>query len=300
MSIRDLLIGISLMCLWGLNFSVIKLGADQINPILLTAMRFFFAMFPAILFISRPQVPIRYLVAYGLSFGVGIWGMMTWSITLGLSAGMSGVLLQLSLVFSLLLGWGYLKESIQLKKKIGASLALLGLAVTLMLQDGSVPKSALLFALIASFSWSLTALIVKVSKTKQVFAFSVWGMSFAPIPLLILAWVSHGADVFVALPGQLNTSVWFSVLFQAYPTTLLGYWIWNKLVLKYPLSTTSLLTTLVPVFGILGSVVFYGEQLSQTKLLACGLILSGLLVSQLQWRTFSLLSMRKNRQMSEN
>lgn len=287
------MIAIGLMCLWGLNFSVIKLGADQINPVLLTAMRFIFAVFPAIFFIARPNVSLKYLIAYGLSFGVGVWGMMTWSITLGLSAGMAGVLLQLSMVFGLLLGWIYLKETIQPQKKLGAMLALAGLAMSFMLQDGSVPPSALIFALIAGFSWSMTALIVKLSKTKQVFAFSVWGMLFAPVPLLFLAWVSHGSEVFFQLPQQMNGSVWFSILFQAYPTTLLGYWIWNKLVLKYPLSTTSLLTTLVPVFGILGSVVFYDEQLGSTKLVACMFILSGLLVSQIQWSQLATMLLRK-------
>ena len=282
MTKRDLFIAVALMCLWGLNFSVIKLGADQINPVILTALRFTFAVFPAIFFIAKPQVPVKYLMAYGLCFGVGLWGMMTWSINLGLSAGMAGVLMQLSLVFSLLLGWLVLKERVALNKLIGALLAIAGLAVSLTLQDGSAPKVALIFVLFGALSWSLVSLIVKMSNVKQAFAFSVWGMAFAPIPLVVIAWLLHGSSIFLELPEKMNASVWFSVLFQAYPTTLLGYWVWNKLVLKYPLSTVSLLTTLVPVFGILGSVVIYHEALSIPKVLVCSLIFAGLLISQLK------------------
>ena len=283
MSPKDVMIAIGLMCLWGLNFSVIKLGADQIDPILLSALRFTFAIFPAIFFIKRPDVPVRYLLAYGLSFGIGLWGMMTWAINLGLSAGMSGVLMQLSLVFSLLLGGLYLKEQIKMHQMLGAGLALSGLAVSLTLRDGSVPHSALILVLIGALSWSVTSLIVKLANTKEAFAFSVWGMIFAPVPLTLLAWLTHGSAVFVQLPEQLNSTVWFSILFQAYPTTLLGYWIWNKLVVKYPLSVMSILTTLVPVFGMLGSAIIFDETLSSIKILVCALILSGLIVSQGNW-----------------
>jgi len=288
MSLRDFALALGLMCLWGFNFSVIKLGAEQINPVLLSALRFTFAIFPAIFFIKRPNVPIGYLVVYGISFGVGIWGMMTWAINMGLSAGMAGVLMQLSLVFSLLLGWLFLKEHIKSYQKAGAALALAGLAVSLTLHDGSVPHSALILVLIAALSWSVTSLAVKLSKTTQAFAFSVWGMVFAPVPLVLLAWITHGSEIFIQLPAQMNDSVWFSILFQAYPTTLLGYWVWNRLVLKYPLSVMSILTTLVPVFGMWGSAIFYDEVLSSTKIVVCALIVSGLIVSQGKWPSIRL------------
>lgn len=289
MRFNDLLLALAVMCLWGFNFSVIKLGADQINPVLLTALRFTAAVIPAIFFIARPQVKLRYLIAYGVTFGVGVWGMMTWSITLGVSAGMAGLLMQLSLVSSLLLGWLLLKEKITRQKWIGAVLALLGLGVSLTLQDGSVPLAGLMFVLIGAFSWSLISLIVKLANTDQVFSFSVWGMLFAPVPLVFMVWLSHGNEIFIQLPQQLNGTVWFSILFQAYPTTLLGYWLWNRLIVKYPLSTVAPLTMLVPVFGLIGSMIFYGETVEGAKLIACALILLGLLVSQWQSSWLSII-----------
>ncbi len=268
------------MCLWGVNFSAIKLGADQTNPILLTAMRFIFALLPAIFFVKRPQVALRYLLAYGLCFGVGVWGMMVWSINLGVSAGMAGLLMDMSIVSSLALGYWVLKERITANKVGGAVLAVLGLFACLLLEDGSVPLLGLPLTLIAAISWSLMAVIVKASRTQHVFAFSVWGMLFAPLPLFALAYTFYGAQAFYDFPAQLNTEVWFSIAFQAYPTTLLGYWIWNKLTLKYPLSTMAPFTLLTPVFGLLGSMIFYGETVSATKVLAYVLVLGGLALSQ--------------------
>ncbi len=282
MKTRDLLISLALMCLWGFNFSAIKLGADQINPILLTAMRFSFALFPAIFFVRRPDVAMRYLFAYGVTFGAGIWGMMVWSINLGVSAGMAGLLMDMSILPSLLLGYWVFREKITFNKKLGAVLAVAGLLASISLEDGAVPLRGLPLTLIAAFSWSLMSVIVKKSNTTQVFAFSVWGMLFAPIPLLLLAYAFHGAQPFIQLPSQLNSEVWFSVLFQAYPTTLLGYWIWNRLTLKYPLSTMAPFTLLTPVFGLIGSMIFFDESVSMLKVVAFVLVLGGLAVSQWQ------------------
>lgn len=286
MRLKDLLLGLSIMCLWGFNFSVIKLGADQINPILLTTLRFTFAVLPVIFFIKRPQVKLRYLMGYGITFGVGVWGMMTSAITLGVSAGMAGVLMDLSLIASLLIGWLVLKEKISPRQTLGAGLILLGAVVSLSLEDGSVPLAGLLLILIGALSWAVIGLIVKLANTQQVFAFSVWGMLFAPLPLATLALFTYGPEVFIALPEQMNGSVWFSVLFQAYPTTLLGYWLWNRLITKYPLSTVAPLTMLTPVFGLLGSMIFHGEVIDNTKLLACALILVGFLIGQWQQSWF--------------
>ncbi len=282
MTAKDICISLILMCLWGFNFSAIKLGAMQVDPILLTAMRFTFAVFPAILFVRRPPEAIGYLIAYGLIFGLGVWGMMVWSINLGVSAGMAGLLMDMSIISSLVLGYLLLKEKITFNKVVGAVLAVGGLLVSIALTDGSVPLRALPLTLIAAFSWSLMSLVVKKSETQHVFAFSVWGMLFAPLPLILFAYFLNGIQPFVDLPSQLNSQVWFSILFQAYPTTLLGYWIWNKLTIKYPLTTMAPFTLLTPIFGLIGSVIFYNEGITLMKFMAYALILSGLAVSQWQ------------------
>jgi len=287
MTRTDSLIAFAVMALWGFNFSVIKLGADQINPLLLTTLRFTFAVFPLILFIPRPSVPFKYLFGYGLCFGVGVWGMMTCAIHMGLSAGMAGFTLQLSLVFSVFIAIVWFKEHLPKAKLIGAALVLLGLLFSFTLEDGTVPLSSLVLVLISGLCWSLMSVIVKKANTKQIFAFSVWGMVFALPSLILITWLFYGVEVFLALPEQINGKAWFSILFQAYPTTLLGYWLWNNLVSRYPISTTALWSPLVPVFGLIGSLLFYGESLSIQKLVVVGLILLGVIISHLQFSAFT-------------
>ena len=289
MKLRDFGLLFALMALWGLNFSVIKLGVNSVHPLVLTALRFSFAVFPLIFFIKKPDVPWRYLIAYGLSFGVGVWGLTTLSIGAGVSAGMASLLLDMSVVSSLLVGWLFLNETITRNKLLGAGLALLGLALIMQADGGSVTGKGLVLVLMASVFWSVNGLIVKRANTKAIFAFNIWGMVFAPLPLLFLAVISEGAHVITELPNQFTSWTLFSVLFQAYPTTLLGYWFWNKMIMTYSVSSVAPMTLLVPVFGILGGYWFYNEPIEPSQVIAAVLILLGLFVGQMAMPKLSFL-----------
>ncbi|GAB3480064.1 EamA family transporter [Marinomonas epiphytica] len=292
MKTRDLVLLVALMALWGLNFSVIKLGVNQVHPLVLTALRFSFAVFPFIFFVKKPDVPWRYLILYGLSFGVGVWGMTTLSIGAGLSAGMASLLLDMSVVSGLLVGWLCLNEKITGIKLFGAGLALLGLALIMYADGGTVTTKGLALVLIASVCWSFNGLIVKRANTKAIFAFNVWGMLFAPIPLLVLAVATQGLSVLTELPQNFNQFALFSALFQAYPTTLLGYWLWNKMIMKYGLSPVAPMTLLVPVFGLLGGHWFYQEAIGLVEVGAALLILLGLMIGQMNVSFFRALMHR--------
>ena len=275
---NDLILGILVMIVWGLNFSVIKLGVNEIDPLLLTAFRFTLVALPALFFVKKPDVSWLYLIAYGWIFAIGVWGMATWSIEAGLSAGMASVLLQMNVAFGLFLGYFLLKEALPLNKIIGSALALSGLFLSLTVTDGSVTTMGLMLILLAALSWSLASIIIKKAGTKQIFAFSLWAMACAPLPLFLIVYLQSGIDVFIQLPEQLNGRVAFSVLFQAYPVTLLGYWIWNRLLVTYPLTTVAPLTLLVPIFGLLGGVLFYQEEIGLIKLAASLCVISGIFI----------------------
>ena len=278
---RDFWILFALMALWGFNFSVIKLGVNDIDPLVLTALRFSCAVLPLIFFIKRPNVAWRYLIAYGLSFGVGVWGLTTLSLDVGMSVGMASLLLDMSVVSGLLIGWWLLDETITKNKLLGAALAIIGLLLIVWDTDGAISVQGLILVLAASAFWSVNGLILKKANTRSVFAFNIWGMAFAPLPLLLIALTFHGTEAISNLPQEFSRWTLFSVLFQAYPTTLFGYWLWNKMIMKYSLSSVAPMTLLVPVFGILGGYWFYGESISLLEILAAILILMGLFVSQM-------------------
>ena len=282
MTRQDSLLLVLLMALWGFNFSVIKLGVNNIDPLLLTALRFSLAVLPLIFFVRRPEVPWRYLMTYGLTFGVGVWGLTTLSVSAGLSSGLASLLLDMSVISSLFVGRYLLKEHVTFSKVLGSVLALIGLGLIIWHQDATVTPLGIALVLSASVFWSINGLIVKRSGTRAVFAFNIWGMAFAPIPLFVLALCVSGPSSVMQSIADINGSVLFSAAFQAYPTTLLGYWFWNKMIVKYSVSSVAPMTLLVPVFALIGGYILFGESLDAVQAIAAVVILLGVAVSEIK------------------
>ncbi|MGB1321556.1 MAG: EamA family transporter [Vibrio gallaecicus] len=272
---NDLFLAIFVMAIWGFNFSMIKLGITEVHPLLATAARFTLAVIPAIFFIRKPNVAWRYLFAYGLVFGVGIWGMASWSITAGLSSGMSSVLLSSNALISMAVGIFIHKEKASMRKVIGAVTALVALLVLISATNGNITLDGLMFIMIAASCWTVMGMIVKASQTTQAFAFNVWGMLFAPIPLVLFAVSLYGPGIIWHALDVWDFNTTIAVVFQAYPTTLFGYWVWNRLLISYPLSTTAPLTLLVPVFALISGYFMYDEVLNIAQIVTCILFLIG-------------------------
>ncbi|MBL7637435.1 MFS transporter [Atlantibacter hermannii] len=96
--------------------------------------------------------------------------------------------------------------------------------------------------------------------------------------LLLLDWLVNGASGYHSLISHMDMRALFSILFQVYPNTLFGYWVWNSLIKRYPVSTVAPLSLLVPVFGILGSVMIFCEHVPAMKIVALALIITGLAI----------------------
>ena len=102
MSPKDLLLALVVIIVWGLNFVVIKIGLHDMPPMLLGALRFMLAAFPAILFIRRPQIPLRWLLAYGLTISLGQFAFLFYAMSVGMPAGLASLVLQSQAFFTLL------------------------------------------------------------------------------------------------------------------------------------------------------------------------------------------------------
>lgn len=276
---NDFLLAVFVAFIWGVNFSVIKLGLLTLDPFILSGMRFLLCALPLVFFIKKPPIHIKYIITYGLLFGVGLWGIVSLGIHFGISAGMASLVLQMSVFFTIILSSLILKENIDTAKKLAFLIALLGLILIISVTDGSVTSLGLMLVLLGAISMSFTNIIIKKAGTKNLFSFMVWASLFSPIPLFVLAYLTQGEIVFINFSENLNNTAIFSILFQVYPTTLLGYWIWNKLLHKYPVSSVAPLSLLVPIFGLAGSYFIFGEMIGYMKILASFLIILALIIN---------------------
>jgi O-acetylserine/cysteine efflux transporter len=257
---KHLLLAVLVTAVWGLNFPVTKLGLAGIDPLLLTALRFALAALPWVFFVKRPQVAFGWIAAYGLIFGVAMWALINQGIAWGVPPGSASLLIQFSAFFTL--GWGVLffGERLGRLQLIGSVLAAAGLVGIVLCSPGDVPRAGFALVIGSAVAWSMGNVIIKVSRVREIFAFVVWASLFPPIPLLLLTWLLHGSAPFNALPSQLNGMTLFSLAFQVYAATHFSYWGWNLLLREYPVSRVAPLSLLIPIFGIVSSMLILGQH----------------------------------------
>jgi len=280
------------VAIWGINFIFVKIGLQEIPPLLLCFTRFFLVSIPAACFFKRPSVPFKWVVLYGLVMFVLHFALMFCGIYVGVSAGLSSLLLQTQVFFSLLLGAILLKERLNQWQLFGAFISFSGIALVGLNLGDSVNLFGLLLVLAAAATWGLGSIIVKKMGKTESGSLLVWSSLIAWPPLLLLSLLIEKSHPILLDFHHLSSPSYSAVLFIALCSTAIGLGIWNWLLQTYPLSTMAPFTLLVPIFGMFGSVLFLGESLEAWKMVAAALVIGGL--------SFNLLGARLVRKRGEN
>jgi uncharacterized membrane protein len=113
-------------------------------------------------------------------------------------------------------------------------------------------------------------------KPGDMVGFIVWSSLFSIPAILVLTLLTKGTEPFDHFYEKVTWGASFSILFQAYVTTILGYGVWNNLMKKYPAPMVAPLSLIVPTSGLLMSFIFFGETLSALQALALGFVFLGL------------------------
>jgi len=108
--VRDRLLALVVAVVWGLNFPAIHLSLEQFPPFFLVALRFAVVAVPTMLLVPRPDVPWRWLVGYGVGFGVLQFLFLYLAMDTGMPTGLASLVLQSSAPFTVLLAGLLLRE----------------------------------------------------------------------------------------------------------------------------------------------------------------------------------------------
>ncbi|WP_028388539.1 EamA family transporter [Legionella fairfieldensis] len=284
MPISHMLLAILVAVIWGTNFLFVKLGLEEISPLLLGAMRFILASIPAIFFIKPPAVPFKLVALYGfvtfaLQFSFFFIGM-----DVGMTPGMASLIMQVQVFFSMLFTALLLNEPPSIWQITGALVSFAGIGLVGLHVDKNISLMGFIFILAAAASWGLGNLITKKTRGANMIALVVWGSFIAAFPMLLLSLLFEGPSRMVAsyhhLSGQGITALFYIV----YASTWVGYGVWNWLLSHHSVGTIVPFTLLVPVVGLLSSVLILEEPLQPWKIIACLLVLIGLGINLLGTR----------------
>jgi len=283
----DLLRALGVVVIWGLNFVVMKVGLQDVGPMLLGAMRFALAALPFLLFVKVPNLPWRYVVGYGLAQGLGQFGFLFLGLKLGMTAGMASVVMQTQAFFTLLLAVPVLGERARGAQWLGLGVALAGLLLIATAHGegpGQMTLAGFVLTLSAAFMWAVSNLVARLANRVADYdplPFIVWSSVFPIAPFLLLAvWMDGPQLVWQQVAGLTWRSM-LVVLFLAWFATLLAYSLWTRLLKRHPAGRVTPFSLLVPVVGLWAAWVFFGELPLPQQWLGTGLVLMGLVVNQL-------------------
>lgn len=285
----DLLLVLVVIFAWGVNFAVIKVGVADVPPLLLGALRFLLAAFPAVLFFRPPKVPLRLYLVYGMAISVGQFALLFTAIHVGMPSGLASLVLQSQSFFTMVFAAFWLKEHWRANQLAGLMLAAVGLVLIGSAHGLSMPLAGFLLTIAAAVMWAcgniVTRAIGAYAPMNQL-AFVVWASLVPPVPFLVLSvWLEGPA----AMQNALQNFSWHSmaaVAYLAWVATLFGYGVWTRLLSRYPANRVAPFTLLVPLVGLTTGWIVFGEALKPVHFAGGALLMAGLLLNLFGHRLF--------------
>ncbi|MFC9649841.1 EamA family transporter [Streptomyces sp. NPDC056937] len=266
---------------WGVNFVVIEVGLGHFPPLLFSALRFLAAALPAVFFVGRPKVALKWVIGVGLVLGVAKFGLLFVGMDQGMPAGLSSLVLQIQAVFTALFAAVALGERPGRVRLLGMAVALAGIAVAAVDEGASGPLLAFTLVIAAAACWGVSNVLTRKASPPDALNFMVWVSAVPVLPLLGLSLLFEGPDADLAALRALDGTGIGVILYVAWVTTVFGFGAWGFLLRRYPASSVAPFSLLVPVFGMSSAALLLSESVSPLRWCAAALLVGGVALTSL-------------------
>lgn len=283
LSPRHILIAATVILLWGMNFVVIKIGLKGIPPFLLGALRFMLVAFPAILFLPRPKVSFKLLLAYAMFISLGQFAFLFSAMAVGMPAGLASLVLQAQAFFTVGLSAMVFGDKLRASNLAGMLVASMGLillgSASLGNTGSQVSVAGFVLTLCAALSWASGNVINKKIGVTNVLSLVSWSALVPILPFLLLSYLFEGGDVMLHSLVNMSWSSGLTIVYLAVAATLIGYTLWGKLLSSLPTHLVAPLTLMVPIVGLTAAWLLVDEALSQKQIAGAATVMAGLLIN---------------------
>ena len=279
MNIRDSLLILLVIAVWGVNFLFMRLALDEVPPMVLGMLRFLCVVFPAVFLLKRPDVPWLLLAAYGLTISFGQFGLMFTALDWGLPTGLAALMLQVQVFFTVLIAGIALREPVLAHHLMGMCTAAVGLVlIGIGHHQGALPFTSMLPVFGAAASWACGNIIVKRIGRVNALSLVVWGSLSALVAFSVASLMLYGSDGLAQHLSNLSWKGISGILFLAYVASLVGYTGWGALLARHPAGKITPFALLVPVVALLVGYIVLDERLGLWHWLGIAVVMGGLLL----------------------
>ena len=272
MNFIHILMAIAVPLIWGTGFVVAKGAISEFPPILLMAFRFLVTSVVLVWFVKPPvgQLRVLFLIAIVAS---AIQYSLTFSGLKGLDAGFAALIVQLEVPFLVVLGAILLGEKASQRKWTGIIIAFAGVGLLVGKVEFNNAWGSVALVVFGAFTWAVGQIFVRKLKNIDGLTTTAWIAIFATPQLFIMSLIFETNQM--EFIENASVSVWWSVLYLGVIMTALGYYFWNTLIRTYAIEKVAPFLLLLPVFSLIGGVLFLGELIPIAKVLGGLIVILG-------------------------
>lgn len=273
-----------LAVIWGYNWVVMKIALVDIGPFQFGALRTLFGalvLFGLVIAMRRPVriVEMRAVALMGLLQTTGFTGLIILALVSG-GAGKTAVLAYTMPFWVMLLAWPLLGDRLHGWQWPSAVATLVGLLCILdpLHLAGDLLSSVL--ATLAGVCWALAVIVAKRLQAREpdldVLAIAAWQSLIGAVPLVVVAlWWPAG-------PINWTPSLIGALLYNIVPGTVIAWLLWLYALRRLSAGTTSMVSLVTPVIGVLSAAWQLGERPGTVELIGMLLIGTGLVLLSLE------------------
>ncbi len=288
MTPRDRLLAALVAVLWGVNFVAIHFSLEHYPPFFLVGLRFLVLAIPTVLFVKWPGVKVRWLLGYGLGFGILQFAFLYAGMEAGMPPGLASLVLQASAPFTVVLAALWLRERITVMQGVGVLIAVAGLGIIAAERAGTSALLPVILTLCGALGWAFGNICSRQAKPVSPLGLTLWMSVVPPIPLIALSLLVEGPDlIWHSVVTTFTVEAIPAVLGLAYTVllgTVVGSGIWVTLMKRNPSSRVAPFSMLVPVAGFTSAWLILGEVPNAADLLGGAVVIAGVFIATTSWR----------------
>ena len=279
MKALDILLAVLVATIWGLGFTLAKLGLAQFPPILLMALRFTLTALVLVWFVKPPwrltgRIFLIALVAGTIQYSLTFNGLDR------LDASTAVLIVQLEVPFAALLATFFLREHFGWHRFAGLVLGFAGVVLIVGEPRLQSDLTGGFLVMAGALTWGAGQVMVRALGKVGGFTLIAWVAVFAAPQLFVASYLFESDQVEAIQNADLQA--WAVVAYLGLIMTAIGYAMWYHLLGTYPVNQVMPFLLLLPVTSVAFSVLLLGESPTPFVLGGGALVIVGVAITMLE------------------
>lgn len=272
---------LSVVIIWGINYTLGKYGVIEITAIDFTAIRMMVAG-PLLLLttfgiersIQINKADLARLLLVSL-VGITLYQTLFMETIKYISATNASLLISISPIFTAVFSVWLKHEEFSIQKLIGSLIAFIGTALVLLVRDPVSQYNNLLIGnsigIISSISWGLYPILANPLISKySALRVTAWSATIGAVPLILFS----GSNIFHIF--NLHLTTWLSLLYSIFFVTIFGLVMWYVGVQKIGATNTMVYMYITPLAAVLFAAIWAKEHIYLQHVVGGMIIFAGL------------------------